>query len=110
VSDGTENPTLKIRLSVPGHPLGYSCCHQYAQEALLGAPDGVTVLDAKWGRKPQVWHDTGRDWGRQRLTAEERGYVTAVADLAGQTAVSEQRLVAIIRRLVSDTLPPEAGS
>ena len=89
-----DSPTLKIRVDLSGNRASHwgRDCHSMAKE-IVG--DAGTVLDAKWGREPQKWHDTDRGWGRVRIPAKSAGFVDAVRLLAPDGSV-EARLVQII--------------
>ena len=86
-----ESPTLKVRIAHAG--AWGKDCNQAARE-LLG-PD-VEILDAKWGREPSKWRETGRGWGRVKLATRDAGYVQAVRDLLGEDGGVEAELLRII--------------
>jgi hypothetical protein len=90
-----ENPTLKIRVGTGNH-WGASC--NDVAEQIIG--DRGVVLDAKWGREPTKWRETGRGWGRPTLTQRERGFVDAVESMTSPTDI-ETQLLAIVQRLTS---------
>lgn len=92
----SENPTLKIRFQVSDAALGTDC-QAYADKIARKADMGLTVLDAKWGRKPTEWYPT-RTWGRPRLSERDAGFVEAIRSLDRPEGV-ETRLLAIIEKL-----------
>ena len=93
---GGETPTLKIRVRLPDDASHWGAdCHSTAAR-LVG--EGGVVLDAKWGREPTKWHETGRGWGRVHLSAEERGYVQALT-AADDNSATVDRLLGMIERL-----------
>lgn len=84
----TERSTLKLRLAVPGTLVGDDAGRK-ARE-IVG--DRAEILAVKWGRPKSQWIEDGSDWGNKpRLTAWERGYVTAVKSID-----PENVLIAII--------------
>lgn len=96
----SENPTLKVRLEMPENNWGRDC---YQVAAELAAKSSAKVLAAKWGRLPSDWRES-KDWGRQRLTDRQRGYVEAVAAMTTNGAV-ERHLLDIIDSLVTTKVP-----
>ena len=94
-----EDPTLKVRfmLTANGSHLGRDC--RTVADAIAASRDDLEVLDAKWGRKPSDWRETGGGWGRQQLTDYERGYIDAVVRRTDQTGLVARRLIDIIERL-----------
>ena len=88
-----ENPTLKIRVETGNH-WGASC-HDVAKE-IIG--DRSLVLDAKWGREPSKWRETGGGWGRPKVSARDQGFLDAVRITADPKGI-EGRLLEIIDRI-----------
>jgi hypothetical protein len=96
----SEDPTLKLRVVLPDSVFVGASCHTVADKLIAGEYPTAKAVASKWSRPESKWISDGRDWGRQRLRDEERGYVAAVADLATDGSV-EARLVAIIKRLTT---------
>lgn len=94
-----EDPTLKIRLRLPGTAShwGHDC---HAVAGRMFADTDYEVLDAKWGRPPTKWEETGGGWGRQHLSEYERGVVAALAEQRDDDT-NVGRLLRIVDRLTS---------
>lgn len=96
-----EEPTLKIRCA-PKAALGRSCLDVAAEVVV----PGIAILDAKWGRTPGAWRETGGGWGRPALDSYDRGFIDALA-LANDDEAT-RRLVDIVRKLTG--YPAEVAS
>lgn len=94
-----EQPTLKIRMAFPedaGSNWGRDCSAVAAD--IVG--DKGTVLDAKWGREPTKWRESGGGWGRPKLSTFDDGYLAACHASVGPDDTIVKDLLAIIGRLV----------
>lgn len=101
-----HEPTLKIRLDMSNSKvawLGRTC--DAAAAEIIGPREDIEVIDAKWGRPVQQWHDTGGGWGRPRLSGYQKGYITAVRQMTGDSDFRINGLLEIIDNLLGKQTP-----
>lgn len=55
------------------------------------------ILATKWGRSKKEWEETGANWSRVKLSAEDKGFIEALTYAMGDDPVVA-RLLEIIER------------